>query len=739
MKQLLQSAKDGTMLIADVPVPSPQPGMVVVQNQASLVSAGTERTLVDFAEKNLVQKARARPDLVRQVVDKVQRDGLLTTLEAVQTRLDKPMALGYSSAGVIVAVGEGVSDLQVGDRVACAGFGYAVHAEVIAVPKNLMTAIPDAVQFDEAAFTTLGAIAIQGIRQASPQLGDNVAVIGLGLLGQLTLQLLKANGCRVFGVDLDPKRVRLALELGIDEAVSRDEAVAASAQFTHNQGFDSVLITADARSNDPLELAGELARDKGVVVAVGAVGMQVPRKIYYNKELDLRLSRSYGPGRYDPQYEEQGIDYPYGYIRWTENRNMQAFLTLVGQEQVNLKPLITHHYDINQAKQAYDLISGKLEEPFLGVVLTYPELLNNSTTLQLPQGNHSATADGVISGKAIQVGMLGAGQFANSVLLPAMKQTEGLHLNTLCTSTGASGIHSGKRFGFTHASTDADQVLRNEAIDLVVIATPHNQHAQQIIQALHQGKHVFCEKPLCLSDDELQAVIKAYQGTQNQQLMVGFNRRFAALAQKMKSFIDPISEPLMVHYRINGGHIPADHWTQDMTIGGGRLLGEVCHFVDFITFLTGQCAQTVIAQSLPNKGRYVDDNLVLTLTYPDGSIGTITYVANGDKALGKERVEVFGGGRSAVLEDFRHLTLLNQGKRKTHRLYLRQDKGHKGEWAAFVQALQTGQQTPIPFDETVMTTLTTLRALDSLKAGLPMAITDEPLNQSPHSSDDDQL
>lgn len=715
MKQLLQSTKTGEMTIADLPIPSAQPGRIVVHNRASLVSAGTERTLVDFAEKNLLQKARSRPDLVQQVVDKVNRDGLLTTIDTVRTRLDQPMSLGYSSAGVVMAVGPGVTGYEVGDRVACAGFGYAVHAEAVSVPENLVVHLPSGVSFDDASFTTLGAIALQGIRQAQPQLGDNVAVIGLGLLGQLTLQMLKANGCRVFGVDLDPQRVELARKMSIDMAVGRSEALAAGSTFTQNKGFDSVLITADTKSNDPLELAGELSRDRGVVVAVGAVGLQIPRKIYYNKEVDIRLSRSYGPGRYDPQYEEHGIDYPYGYVRWTENRNMQAFLHLVSRGQVDVKSLITHHYPIEEAHQAYDLIQGKTQESFLGVVLTYDDKIDTSDQLKLK------TSTAAVQGE-FSVGMLGAGAFANSVLLPAIQAADGLKLHTLCTSTGVSGVHSGERFGFSHATTNPNTIFDNPEIDVVVLATPHNQHAEQVITALSRGKHVFCEKPLCLMAAELAQIEDAYKQAANSHLMVGFNRRFAPLAVKMQEFVASVKEPLLIHYRVNGGYIPLDHWTQDPAVGGGRLVGEVCHFVDFLTFLTKSKPTSVFAQSLPNNGRYADDNLVLVITYEDGSVGSITYAANGDKSLGKERAEVFGGGQTAVLEDFRHLTLVSNGKKTTHKLRLRQDKGHNGEWQAFSEALRQGKPTPISITDIIDTTRVTLSALESLKTGGPVKL-----------------
>jgi predicted dehydrogenase/threonine dehydrogenase-like Zn-dependent dehydrogenase len=711
VKQLILSTNSGVATVAELPVPALQPGTVLVTNRCSLVSAGTERTLVDFSEKSLLAKAQARPDLVRQVWDKMQRDGILTTIDTVRARLDSPLALGYSSAGVVSELGQGVTEFKVGDPVACAGFGYAVHAEVVVVPKKLVTRIPNGVAFTDAAFTTVGAIALQGIRQASPHLGENVAVIGLGLLGQLTVQMLKANGCRVFGVDLDGQRIALALELGADMAVRRDQALTAGQQFSDHKGFDSILITADTKGNDPLLLAGELARDKGVVVVVGAVGMKVPRGIYYNKELDLRLSRSYGPGRYDPQYEEQGIDYPYSYVRWTENRNMQAFLNLVAGGQVKVQKLITHCFPIEEAQNAYDLITGKTKERFLGVLITYDKQPDERRRLDLPVTS-TAMADG-----AVRIGMIGAGAFANSVLIPAMRQTKGLRLRGLCTSTGASSAHSGRRFGFQYACTNPDHILEDSETDVVVIATPHHLHAGYIIAALNRGKHVFCEKPLCLTAAELQAITDAYQAAGNRHLMIGFNRRFAPLAVKLKDFITSIREPLLLHYRVNSGYVPTEHWIQNPQEGGGRIIGEVCHFVDFLNFLTSQQPVSLYTRVLPNHGRYADDNLVMVLTFPDGTVGTISYAANGDKALGKERVEVFGGGQTAILEDFRHLHLIRGGKHSHLRLRWRQDKGHEAEWAALVQALKTGQSTPIAFADIISTTQVTLRAAESVRQG----------------------
>jgi len=742
VKQVLQNLKTGTVELADVSIPLCQPGHLLIATRCSLISVGTERMVIEFARKNLLEKARARPDLVRQVLDKAQREGMLTTLESVRSRLDQPLALGYSSAGTVIAVGEGVTDIHVGDRVACAGGGYAVHAEVVSVPNNLVVKLPNSVDFESAAFTTLGAIALHGLRLAEPQLGETVAVIGLGLVGLLTVQLAKAAGCRVLGMDPNPDRCRLAEQLGCDAtATSSSQFASRVSQFTDGHGADKVIICAATPSNEPVELAGRIARDRATVVAVGAVGMEIPRKLYYEKELTFRVSRSYGPGRYDPEYEEKGHDYPIGYVRWTENRNMQAFLQLLAEGKVNVKPLIIHRFPIEEAPKAYDLITGKTGEPFLGVLITYPDQPDLSRKIVLNQHQvsritHHASRSGI---DRVTIGLLGAGNFAVTTLLPNMKKVPGIEFIGVCTATGLSARHAGDKFGFRYCTTDENQILNDPDINTVVIATRHHLHARQVIAALNAGKHVFCEKPLALNEDELRDIVKAYQQANRRisesanaqirnpkseirNLMVGFNRRFAPMARQLKAFLADVHEPLVMHYRVNAGYIPPDHWVQDPEQGGGRIIGEVCHFVDFLTFLADALPVRVHARALPNDGRYRDDNVVITLEFADGSLGTITYVANGDKAFPKERVEVFGGGCVATLDDFRRLELVRGGRRKVVRSRLRRDKGHRGEWEAFVQALREGGPAPIPFEEIVATTLTTFAVVDSLRRGKLVAV-----------------
>ena len=719
MKQLIQNVRSGETNVGEVPTPTPQTGEALVRTAASLVSAGTERTLVSFAEKSLLGKARSRPDLVRQVLDKARREGLLTTISAAFNRLDQPMPLGYSSAGTIIALGPGMEGWQIGQRVACAGGGYAVHAEYAAVPRLLLTRLPDSVDFEAAAFTTLGAVALHGFRLTESGLGERVAVIGLGLLGLLAMGVARAAGCHVIGVDLDPRRVELARRMGI-QAVLRTEAEAAAAAFSHGRGCDAVLICADTPSADPVELAGAIARDRARVVAIGAVGLQLPRKVYYEKELLFINSRSYGPGRYDPSYEEAGRDYPIGYVRWTEGRNMEAFVDLLANSQVDVQPLISHRFPIEQAPQAYELITGKREEPFLGVLLTYPEKTTlaeeaapaeSEALVAIPESKAAPAVE------AVRLGVLGAGNFANAVLLPALQKVERVELVGIASASGMSAQHAEQRFGFRYAASDEAQLLADPEINTIAILTRHHLHARQTALALQAGKHVFCEKPLALDEAGLEGIVEALNGAEAPLLMVGFNRRFAPLAQRLQAFFARRQEPLFASYRVNAGFIPSEHWVHDLQQGGGRIIGEVCHFIDFLTFLTGQPPVSISAQGLPDAGRYHEDNLTLTLTFPDGSLGTIAYLANGDKAFPKERVEVFCGGRVAVLDDFRSLETVQDGRRQTVRSRLRQDKGHQGEWQAFAEALLAGGPPPIPYAQLFGVTRATFAAVEALRSG----------------------
>jgi len=721
MKQVFQDARSAEISIVDVPAPKLLAGCVLVRTAASLVSAGTERASSEFASKNLLRKARMRPDLVREVLSKISRDGLAATVSAVRSRLEQPSALGYSSAGTVVSVGEGVVDISPGDRVACAGAGHAVHAEFACVPRLLVAKIPSAdVTFEEAAFTTLGAVALHGMRNAEARLGDVVAVIGLGLLGQLTVQILKAAGCCVLGMDISAERAELALRLGADAVSSSSSGfLDLCLQHSAGHGIDSVLIAAQTASNDPVNLAGAVARNRAVVVAVGTVAMDIPRRSFYEKELEFRVSRSYGPGRYDSAYEQKGIDYPIGYVRWTETRNMEAFLKLVADRKLNLHPLVTHRFPIAQAHSAYELITGKMSEPSLGVLISYPEDPDTSRQISL-----AASDRPVASSSSIRIGLIGAGSFATSTLLPVIKGAGGVEMVVASAASGSHARHAAEKFGFRSCTTNEQEIFDSPAINTVVIATRHHLHAAQVIAALRSGKHVFCEKPLCLNEAELTEIVTAHQDpvAARPLLMVGFNRRFASLAVRMKNFVQQAGEPLALHYRVNAGFLPADHWLNDPLQGGGRILGEVCHFVDFLSFLTSSVPVEVETRSLPNPGRYSNDNIVCSLRFADGSQGTISYLANGDKSYSKERVEVFGGGGVAVLDDFRRLELVRRGTKRVFRSLLRKDKGHRGEWNAFAAAIQTGAESPIRFHEIVSTMLATFALEESRCLGQPVAV-----------------
>ena len=741
MKQVLQHARTGEITVEEVPAPQLRPGCVLVRVAASLVSAGTERASAEFARKSLLQKAQSRPDLVREVISKVQRDGIFSAIQAVRSRLDQPQSPGYSSAGTVVAIGEGVVDLQPGDRVACAGAGFAVHAEVACVPRLLVARLPRRpiaqdpvlsrailsreVPFEEAAFATLGAVALHGVRTSESKLGDTVAVIGLGLLGQLTVQLLKAAGCRVLGMDIDGSRADLARQMGAEGVATSASAFRdLCTETSRGAGVDSVLITAETPSSDPVNLAGSIARDRAIVVALGTVGMDIERKAYYEKELDFRISRSYGPGRYDAAYEQKGRDYPIGYVRWTETRNMEAFVQFLAEKKVNVGALITHRFSVERAQSAYDLITGKSREPFLGVVLQYAETEDDSPLLSVVPAARPVVARPAAATE-VCVGLLGAGVFAAGTLVPAMKDSAKTTLVAVCAANGSHAQHAEHKFGFRYATTDEAQVIHDPAVNAVVIATRHHLHAKQVLAALAAGKHVFCEKPLCLSEEDLRLIAAAYSEiapSERPTLAVGFNRRFAPMTTRMKAFLAPISEPLALHYRINAGYLPPDHWVNDREQGGGRILGEVCHFVDLLMFLAGTPVVEVEARGVGNSGRYSGDNVMISMRFGNGSEGTISYLASGDRAFSKERIEVFGGGCAAVLEDFRRLELVRNGRKETIHSRWRQDKGHRGGWAAFTQSVLQHSQSPIAFDELVCSTLATLRINESVATGNRLAV-----------------
>ena len=715
MKQVLQNRKTGRPFVGEVPVPALQRGRVLVRTVASLISAGTERLSVEIAGKGLLQEARQRPDLVKAVISKVKTEGLLNTFASVRDKMAASQSLGYSAAGIVAGVADDVTEFHVGDRVACAGVGFASHAEMLSVPKNLCVHLPERVSFEAGAFGTLGAIALQGVRLAEPTLGESVVVIGLGLVGQLTVQLLKANGCRVFGLDLDPQRVALALELGADAAVvSSEDAASEIDRWTRGRGADAVLITAATDSNQPVELAARVSRLKGRVIIVGMTGLDIPRAPFFSRELKLVISMSYGPGRYDPNYEERGHDYPLPYVRWTEKRNIESFLDLVNDGRVNVEKLTTHRFSIDEAERAYQLISGESTEPYLGVVLSYDPEREITRRIPLTPAVHRAE-------KSIRIGVIGAGGYVPAMLLPHFK-SEGVDFRSIATATGISAHDQGKRFGFAFAVSSADEVLDDADVNLVVIGTRHDSHAELARKALERNKNVFVEKPLALDDDQLDRVLEAAANSTGR-LMVGFNRRFSPLAQQAGVFFADRNTPLSILYRVNAGRVPKEHWIQDAEEGGGRIVGEVCHFVDLMQFLTGAAPVSVFAESVSAKAdTTVDaDSVFITLRFADGSNGCIAYVSEGDKSLPKERVEIFGEGRSFVLDDFRRATLHKNGREEQVTLKT-QDKGQQAQIHQVCASILQGTEAPIRVNELTATTRTTFRILDSLREHRPFEV-----------------
>lgn len=709
MKQLLQNIKDGKAEIVDVPVPAIKPGHILVRNHASVVSSGTERMVVEFAEKNLLMKAKSRPDLVKQVIDKAQREGIVPTIQSALNRLDTPMALGYSSAGEVIVVGEGIENIKPGDRVACAGGGFACHAEYVLIPKNLFAIIPENVSYDEAAFSTLGAISLHGFRIAAPQIGERVAIVGLGLLGLLMIDICLAAGCQVFGIDLDIKRVEIAKQRGV-LAVQREDAFDQGQVFSENRGFDVVFICADAHSNDPIELAGQLSRDRGTVVAVGAVGLEIPRKIYYEKEINFQISRSYGPGRYDDNYEERGQDYPFGYVRWTEGRNLAAVIELIASKKLDVKSLITHRFSIDNSVQAYETITGKKDKDFLGVIIDYPKQDGSENPVQLVELNTLPRTQEI---GEVRVGVLGAGLFANAVFLPIIHKSALVVKVGICSAKGLNARQLAKKFGYGFACTDENELITNSELNTLVILTRHNEHARQVIESLKLNKHIYCEKPLALNLTELMNIKNVYEQS-NSKLMVGFNRRFAPFIQKSKQFIDKSAEAKIIHYRVNAGYLPLNHWLHDPLQGGGRIIGEGCHFIDICIYLIGQKPLSVQTKALPNIGKYKDDNLIINILFEDGSIATIEYLANGDKSVEKETLEMFSGGKVVQMIDYRKLILTANGKKSTFTNRFKQEKGHLQAWKAFVSSIEAGQDSPISFEDLFISSSVTLAAMNSL-------------------------
>jgi predicted dehydrogenase/threonine dehydrogenase-like Zn-dependent dehydrogenase len=721
MKQVLQNLRSHEVRVEEVPPPCCMPGGVLVKTVASLISSGTERASIALGEKTLLGKALERPDLVRRLFRRLKTSGVADVIATVRARLDTAVALGYSSAGVVVEVGEGAEEFAVGDRVACAGAGHAGHAEVSWIPKNLSVKIPPNVTFEAAASVAVGAIALQGVRVAEVKVGERVAVTGLGLVGQLTAQILQAAGCVVWGLDPDPERVRLAQELGVSFACENRawEQSPYSAACRGGEGADAVIITAATRSNEPIELAGELARDRGVVVVVGDVRVDIPREHYYKKELQVRYSRSYGPGRYDPEYEEGGADYPYGFVRWTEKRNMEAFLALVAQQKVRVEPLLTHRFSIDEALQAFEMLSGERKEKYVGILLGYPDKAPSSNRVALQAIPPRATQ---ARGKRalVGVGWIGAGSFSRAKLLPRLRKMGGLEFLGLANATGASAQRVAKSFGFRYCSTDPNEILNDPGVQAVFIGTRHHLHAPLLIAALEHAKYVFVEKPLCIDEAELDQIAESLARTGGT-LTVGFNRRFSPFARECLSFFAGRREPLSILYRVNAGRLPHDSWIYDPAQGGGRVISEVCHFVDLASFLTSSLPTQVQAWPVNGSGQNAEDNLHMQILLADGSRADILYLSSGDASVPKERVEVSGEGRTAVSDDFRSAWFYSNNHCRSRSLFS-QDKGHGEELRAFVEAVAGGGEAPTPFASLRATTLATFRLRESLRCGKALGV-----------------
>jgi len=713
VKQILQNLRSGAVTVTDVPAPVARPGFVIVRTAASLISAGTERMTVEAGQKSLLGRAVDQPALVAQVIQRARTEGFRNTVEAVRSKLGSLVALGYSAAGTVIEVGEGITEFHPGDQVTCAGVGYASHAEVLAVPKNLCVRLPEEVSFDAAAFGTLGAIALQGVRLAEPTLGEFVVVIGLGLIGQLAVQLLKANGCRVFGIDLDANKIKLAQRFGADGGCAPDdEARRRVTEWSRGRGADAVLITAATSSNQPIELAGDISRQKGRVVVVGAVGLDIPRQPFYDRELTFKISMSYGPGRYDPEYEERGHDYPLGYVRWTEGRNIEAFLDLLAEGIVDVEPLITHRFKLAESEQAYELITGA--EPYLGVVLQYDTGRELESRISLAAKTSAPNA-------SVRLGLIGAGGYAKAMLLPNFKSA-GVEFRSIATASGVTARSVGEQHGFRFCVSRAEEVIDDEETNLIVIATRHDTHAKLAQLGLERGRHVFVEKPLALNEEELSGVLAAAEQSRGH-LMVGFNRRFSPAAVAAKDLFANRTAPLSINYRVNAGRVPPGHWAHDPKEGGGRIIGEVCHFIDFMHFITGSLVTRVYAEAISSSNHAVtnDDSVFITLRFADGSNGSIAYLAEGDRAMPKERIEIFGGGKSFVIDDF-HATNAFQSGRETKTKLREQDKGQKEEVRSVCDMVREGRPAPIGLADLAATTRATFRILDSLRTGLPVEV-----------------
>ena len=684
MKQLIENYRTGELKIEDMPLPYFKKGGVLVQNEYSAISIGTESSSIKLAKKNLLEKARSRPEEMKQVKKLIKEAGLISAYKKAMNRLEVPSPLGYSSAGKAINVADDVNEFKVGDRVACAGSG---HAEIVYVHRNLCVKIPDNVKTEHAAFTTIGSIALQGVRQSDAKLGESVLVIGLGIVGQLVVQILKSAGCRVVGVDIDESKVIVSKDLGADLALVRNrEGIKEKIlSFTNGYGIDAAIITAATSSNDPIEFASDILRDKGRITVVGAVRTDLPRKPFYEKELTLNFSRSYGPGRYDKQYEEKGVDYPIGFVRWTEKRNMKAFLNLIAEGKINIDGLITHRFRFDDAVKAYEKIKDS-NEMVLGAIFEYTEKVDRTSKISLTRTRveKSRKLD------VLNVGFIGAGSYAQSYLLPILSKNPNVNFNGIATATGMNANHIGKKYGFEYVTTNADEIINDEEIDCIIIATRHNLHAKYVIAGLKANKHVYVEKPLALNEKELNDVIRAWKES-NTDVMVGFNRRFSKLTEIAKKELQKTSGPIIFNYLVNAGGHPEDHWIYDLEEGGGRIIGECVHFFDLMGYIIDGEVKEMSAQSIDSFNKLVkpEDNIIVAIKYENGSLGNLIYTSIGNSDYPKEKIHIEKNGIIIDINDFREVTVY--GKRKKKEKLRKQDKGQLNELQKFYESIKDGE------------------------------------------------
>lgn len=710
MKQILQDMANGGTTVTEAPVPQCSKGHLLISTRTSLISAGTERMLVGFGKASLIDKARQQPEKVKMVLEKVQTDGLLTTYDAVKSKLAQPLALGYCNVGIVHEVGVGVDGFQVGDRVVSNG----PHADMVKVPKNLCAKIPDNVDDESASFAVVASIGLQGIRLAQPTIGESFVVTGAGLIGLLTIQMLRANGCRVLAIDFDQSKLELAKQFGAETCNpgKGEDPVAVGLAFSRGAGVDGVIITASTKVSDPVIQAARMSRKRGRIILVGVTGLELNRADFYEKELSFQVSCSYGPGRYDAEYEEKGNDYPLGFVRWTEQRNFVAVLDMMAAGTLNVEPLITQRFEFEDAPKAYDALTE--DKSGLGLLLKYNSPVETRLEKRVVLRPIS------IEPKNAVVGFIGAGNYASRILIPAFKKASS-QLHTIVTSGGINGVIHGEKTGFAEASTDLDGLLNNKDINTVAIATRHNSHAYFVEKVLSAGKNVFVEKPLALTVEEIEKIEAVYnQNIQNNQyarVMVGFNRRFSPQVQKMKTLLDTVKEPKSFIMTMNAGAIPADHWTQDNAVGGGRIIGEACHFIDLMRFLAGSKIVSIQARRMGETDavQILEDKASITLGFEDGSFGTIFYLANGASSFPKERVEVFTAGRVLQLDNFRKLKAFGWPGFNKMNLW-RQDKGQDACAAVFVDSIRDGKEAPIPADEIFEVARVTIQVAEILRA-----------------------